>query len=149
MHTNAVIELSRATVSAPVEPWSVFALWDDPRSWATWDSDVAWVQFRGACVIGARGRLKPRSGPATAFTITDRIEGRRLVDVTRLPGARLIFDHAVSASEVEGAPGSEITVTIAVGGPLATLWSRLLRGQLAGGARSGIDGLLAHLGRAR
>ena len=144
------IELSRGTAVTAHAPAAIFDLWSSPQTWATWDPEVRSAQLDGDIEVGARGRLKPRSGPAATFTIVEVIEGEALVDASALPGARLVFDHRVTAAPlIEAGSGSSltylVTVVITVEGPMSPLFGRLLRRSFEGAAQSGIDGLLAHL----
>ena len=125
----------------PHRPAAVFACWADPASWPDWDRDVAWVKWDSPARLGGRGRLKPHSGPSSAFIITVFEQDRVLTTVSGLPGARLEFEHLVHPV---GA-GSKVEVTIRLAGPLSALWNRLIGRGLRGGAERSLDGLLVHL----
>ncbi len=120
---------------------AVFALWAAPASWPTWDPEVRSVTFDGPATLGATGRLRPRSGPTSSFTITDLRPDRVLTNSGRLPGARLVFEHVVEPD----AAGSTVTVTVGLQGPLAPVLARLMGRGMAGAARSSVEGLLSHL----
>ena len=142
-HTNfmaLVSEYSRPCTSSPA---AVFPLWADPRSWPEWDPEVRHVEFGAVTAIGSRGRLTPSSGPALRFSITDLLPNELFTNTSALPGARLEFEHRVTASQ----QGSVVTVAIRTRGPLAKLWSRLLKKPMSGAAQSSVDGLIGHLGR--
>ena len=131
-------EHSRVTRHTPA---AVFALWSDPTTWSVWDPEVRAVEFTAPCVVGARGRLRPASGPALTFTVTALRQDELFTDTARLPGARLEFEHLVATN----AEGSRISVTVRVRGPLAGFWRRLLRSSMGDAARTGVEGLVAHL----
>ncbi|GAA1787510.1 SRPBCC family protein [Leucobacter iarius] len=120
---------------------SVFARWADPNSWPAWDPDVREVTFTGDVRLGAAGRMRPSSGPAAAFTITELVEDRRFTNVSRMPGAALTFDHRVEPAD----DGSTLSVEIRIDGPLAPLWKLAIGRGFANAARTSIDGLLADL----
>jgi len=119
----------------------VFALWADPAGWPAWDPEVREVVFSGPAQVGARGRLRPASGPAASFTVTVFERDRRFTDASSLPGAKLVFAHEVVSEDA----GSTVRVEVRIEGPLAPLWKRVLGRGLADAARSSVTGLLAHL----
>ncbi|MFK4790302.1 SRPBCC family protein [Microbacterium sp. ZW T5_56] len=128
----------------PHPPSAVYRLWASPREWVRWDPDVADVRFTGESREGARGWMRPATGPATSFTITEVDPDRLLTTTSRLPGAVLCFRHEV---EPEGA-GSRASVTIGVSGPLRALWAILLRRNFAPAAERNLEGLLTQVGAA-
>src|SRR5512144_2647941 len=86
---------ARATSLAP--PAAFFERWADTATWPDWNTDTEWVRMDGPCMTGATGTLKPKGGFAVPFVIERLVPGREFVDVSRLPGARLMFDHQVTA----------------------------------------------------
>lgn len=120
---------------------SVFARWADPAGWPTWDTEVREVSFPGPTALGARGRMRPASGPATAFSITALEPDRLLTNASSLPGAKLLFEHRVTPTK----DGADLEVTVAVDGFLAPLWQRVLRASMKNAAQSSVTGLLNHL----
>lgn len=120
---------------------SVFSLWADPAGWPRWDSEVREVNFAGVAELGAKGKMRPTSGPAATFSITTYEQDRVFTNTSSLPGATLVFEHRVAPTS----EGAELEVSVGVDGVLAPLWQRLLRKSLAGAARSSVTGLLEHL----
>ncbi len=106
-----------------------------------WDPDVTEVRFAGEPVEGARGWVRPASGPATTFEIVAMRHDRLLTTVSRMPGAALSFEHAVEPTR----GGSRMTVKISVDGPLSALWGSVLRRGFADAASRNIAGLVAYL----
>lgn len=133
--------LDTHTADTPHSAAAVFARWADPAGWPEWDPEVRDVMFSGSAVRGARGRIRPTSGPATTFAIVAFEQDRTFTNASSLPGARLVFDHRVFAS----ATGSRVTVSVGVTGALAPLWYRILGTGMSGAASSSVTGLLAHL----
>lgn len=133
--------IDSAVAHTTASPDQVFALWANPEGWAAWDPEVSEVAFAGPAGLGSRGRMRPASGPAARFTVTEFEPDRVFTSASSLPGARLVFEHRVSPGE----DGSRIEVAIGVTGPLAGLWSRALAGSLGNAARSSTHGLVAHL----
>jgi hypothetical protein len=136
-----MIMLSHHTVQTDNDAVALFALWASAHSWPRWDPDVVWVKFEGPLAIGSTGSLRPLSGPPTRFTVTALERDRRLTTSSRMPGARVTFDHVAQAT----ANGSEVTVAVTLDGPLARVWSRILRKGMADAARRNIEGLLSHV----
>ena len=122
-------------------PQSVFSRWADPAGWPAWGAEVREVSFEGPARLGARGRMRPVSGPAAAFSITAFEQDRVFTNASSLPGAALIFEHRVAPRD----DGAEIRVSVGVDGFLAPLWQRILRKSMGNAARSSVTGLLDHL----
>lgn len=123
------------------EPQAIFALWSDPAGWPSWDKEVRKVHFEGPAALGAKGNMRPASGPAAAFSITAYEQGRLFTNASSLPGATLIFEHKLTPTN----DGVEVAVSVGVSGALAPLWQRILRKNMTGAARSSVTGLLEHL----
>lgn len=119
----------------------VFSLWADPAGWPSWDAEVREVEFTGPAKLGARGRMRPTSGPAATFSITAFEPDTIFTNASSLPGAKLIFEHRVRRA----AERTEVEVTVGVDGFLASLWQRILGKSLKTAASSSVTGLLAHL----
>ena len=83
----------------------------------------------GPMAAGTRGRLKPVKGPAARFTFTQVTPGVGFANVTRLPLARLTFDHRI---EPDG-DGSRVTHSVRIDGPLTPLFVRLIGRSTAAG----------------
>lgn len=140
-----MIKLSASSLSVDATPSAVYALWASPSAWHAWDPDVRSAQLDGDSPrVGATGRIVPASGPSARFVVVEAEQGRRFVNESRLPGARMVFDHLV---EPEGL-GSIATVTVGVRGPLAALWALLLHRSLRHAADRNAAGMAAYLGRA-
>lgn len=101
------------------------------------------MSFHGPAAVGSRGRMRPASGPAAAFLVTELEPGRVFTNATSLPGAKLIFEHEVTP-ELDG---SIVAVTVRVEGPLSPLWKRILGKSMGSAAHSSVNGLIAHLDR--
>ena len=123
------------------EAEAVFSRWADPESWPQWDAEVREVTFAGPARLGARGRMRPTSGPAASFAVTVFEPGRVFTNASSLPGAKLVFEHLVTPAP----DGASVEVVVRVEGLLAPLWKRVLGRSLGNAARSSVTGLLAHL----
>lgn len=136
-----MIVLSTHSTKCRHAPRTVFARWADPATWQQWDSEIRSVEFHGPAVVGAVGKLRPRSGPASSFSITGLVSNRVFTNTGRLPGAKLIFEHVVRPT----VGGSVVTVTVSLDGPLAGVWTLVLRRPMADAARVSTEGLIATL----
>lgn len=139
-----MITLSSYEATTRHTPADVYARWSAPGSWATWDPEVRSASLDGTPALGARGRLRPRSGPAATFVITQLEPDAVFTNSSSLPGARLNFVHTAERT----AGTTRVTVTVGLTGPLARLWRPLVGRGLADAARSSVEGLLGHLDRA-
>ena len=113
----------------------------NPNSWPQWDPEVKDVQFDGPALLHAKGCMTPLSGPPSAFEITVLEPNAVLTTTSALPGARLSFEHVVHSC----GNGAEVTVTLSLEGPLASVWRYILKRNLAPAAHSSVTGLIAHL----
>jgi hypothetical protein len=96
----------------------------DASAWPEWNPEIAAARLDGPLALGARARIRFRTGARMTFTVTEFSEGRLFTDEARLPGARMAHRHEL-APEPAGA-GTLLTNTISIDGPLAPLWARLL-----------------------
>jgi len=131
--------LATLTTTVPTAPDRLFERWADCDTHPEWSTDLAWVRLDGPVRLGATGRLRPKGGPRSRFTVTELVPERTFADTTHLPGAHLTFRHH---AEPAGA-GSAVTVTVSLEGPLRRLWARVLGGPDA--VARGIESDLANL----
>jgi hypothetical protein len=113
--------LASASTSSTAAPAAFFARWADMATWPEWNLDTEWARLDGPFAEGATGVLKPKGGPKVPFTVA-QLTADRFVDVSRLVGARLTFDHRVAA----GPEGTTVSVEVSLEGPLAFAWRRIL-----------------------
>jgi hypothetical protein len=130
--------IATASVTSSAAPADFFARWADMATWPDWNSDTEWARLDGPFVEGATGTLKPKGGPKVRFVVARLVPGEVFVDVSRLIGARLTFDHRVIA-RADG--GSEVSVTITMSGPLSALWTLILGKDLRASVQRDLDGL--------
>jgi hypothetical protein len=103
----------------------VWALWSDVSTWPTWDAGVERVTIEGPFAAGSAGRLKPSGAPSVPFTVRSAEPERSFVDESRLPFARMLFEHELA--DADGG-GTLITHRATISGPLTPLW-RLVIGR--------------------
>lgn len=112
-------EYTQTTSATAQDLWQHYA---DPARWPEWDHEISSVTFEGALREGACGSLKPVKGPRATFTVTELTPLVSFTDTTRLPFAQLDFTHSIR--RVDG--GTNFTHRVAMTGPLAPLFGRLI-----------------------
>jgi hypothetical protein len=126
------------TTDLPAE--QLFAAIAAVERWPEWDNELEWTRLSsGAVHVGARFALKPKGGPKVAMEVTDMLQPTRFGDLARLPLASMATDHCFEPS----GNGTRITVNIAVSGPLAFLWDRVVARKQAAGAEAQTAAFLA------
>jgi Polyketide cyclase / dehydrase and lipid transport len=128
--------LGSASVTTNAPPAAIFARWADMATWPEWNLDTEWVRLDGPFREGATGVLKPKGGPKVPFTV-EQLTPERFVDVSRLLGARLTFDHRVSTSPA----GTTVAVEVTLSGPLAPAWRLILGKGIAASVQPDLDRL--------
>jgi hypothetical protein len=117
-----VTEIARAQITSTAPPSAFFERWADMATWPDWNLDTEWCRLDGPFVEGATGTLKPKGGPKVPFVVERLVPGEAFIDVSRLVGARLTFDHRVTL--VDGR--TQVAVVVSMTGPLAPLWRLVL-----------------------
>lgn len=136
-HSKWMTTLANARITSPAPPSAFFDHWADMATWPEWNLDTEWVRLDGPFVQGACGELKPKGGPKVRFRVERLVPDREFVDVSRLLGARLTFDHQVSASPA----GTAVSVEVTLCGPLAPVWRLLLGKGVAASVQPDLDRL--------
>ena len=132
------LQLATASITSPAPASAFFERWADMATWPEWNTDTEWVRLDGPFAQGASGTLKPKGGPKVRFVVAELSE-ERFLDVSRLLGARLSFDHRVSRL----ATGTRVEVTVTLDGPLARLWKLILGSDLQASLQPDLDRLAA------
>ncbi len=133
-----MIELGSGHNTSTASPDAFFARWVDHATWPQWSPDTDWVRVDGPVAVGTTGTMKPAGGPKVRFTVTACEPGREYTDTTRLPGARLVFQHLA----VPDGQGTELSVRVTMSGPMTWLWSRVMGGGFAESAQVDLDRLV-------
>ena len=131
--------IAAASAVSSATPAAFFDRWADMPTWPEWNTDTEWVRLNGPFRTGATGTLKPKGGPKVRFVVERLIDGREFVDVSSLPGARLVFAHLVSIVP----DGTQVDVTITLAGPLRWMWDRIMGAGLRASAQRDLDALVA------
>ncbi len=132
--------LATASVRSSAPAAAFFDRWADMATWPDWNLDTEWVRLDGPFTEGATGVLKPKGGPKVPFTVERLVPGQRFTDVSRLLGARLVFDHVVAAQE---GGGCTVDVVVTLTGPLRLFWRAVLGGGITASAQPDLDRLAA------
>lgn len=127
-------EASAVTAATPENVW---ALYEQVSAWKSWDHEVESSQLDGPFQAGTAGVLKPKGGPTSKFLLTSVEPARRFSDVTRLPLARLSFEHTLTP--IPG--GTRIHHRVTIDGPLAFLFSRVIGRKIAAGLPHAVQSL--------
>ena len=100
----------------------------DASAWPAWNDALATASLDGPFAVGARARVRFRSGLRLRFTLVEVEPGRLFTDESRLPGARMGHRHALEPiGGGDGEPaGVRLVNEIYIRGPLARLWAPLL-----------------------
>lgn len=124
------------TSSAP--PEAVWRRYVDVEHWSDWSRHgVEWSRIDGPFEVGTAGKSKPPGLPAGKFRlITVELEARFITE-TKLPGCHLRFEHQVEPV----VSGSTIRHTATIDGPLASVYSRILRRSIERGLPDGVERL--------
>jgi uncharacterized protein YndB with AHSA1/START domain len=110
------------TVETDAAPERVWEIWTDVSRWPEWDTELITATLEGEFRAGARGTLKPRTGPPSAFTIAELEPGRSYTFTTQLPACRLNVRRVLEPT----ARGTRFTHEVSFAGPMALLFQALL-----------------------
>jgi len=115
---------AETTSATPRQLWRRYR---EPTTWHEWDDQIEAVEFEGDFRLGAVGTLKPVGGPRTTFRLTEVTEAVSFTDVSRLPLARMRFDHCIEAE----ADHTRFVHRISITGPLSPLFARVVGRRMA------------------
>ncbi len=132
--------LAAARITSTASPQAFFDRWADMQTWPEWNLDTEWVRLDGPFAEGATGALKPKGGFAVRFAVERLVPGEVFLDVSYLPGARLVFDHRVRVLD-DGR--TEVSVEARLTGLLAPVWKLILGSGIAASAQPDLERLVA------
>ena len=104
--------------------WRLFA---DVNNWHTWDTGVEYASIEGAFEKVNYFTLKPKGGPKVRIQLHETVPGRKFVDLTNFPLAKMYGEHTFE----ETGEGLKITTTMTVTGPLTFLWKKVVAEKIA------------------
>jgi len=121
-------------------PHAVWRRYLDVEHWSDWSRNgVEWSRIDGPFAVGTKGKSKPPGSPALAFKLVAVEPDELFASEVRMPGARLRFDHVIEPRE----QGTRITHRVALDGPLAFLYTPIVRKGTEKGLPDGVDRLAA------
>lgn len=111
------------TVETTAPPEKIWGAWTDVERWPEWDTELDSAALDGGFALGAKGKLKPKSSPASRFFISELIPGEGYAFITRLPLCELKVDRHLTRKEGGGA---FFTHEVSFVGPLSFVFGNLL-----------------------
>jgi Polyketide cyclase / dehydrase and lipid transport len=89
------------TLKTAATPGRIWEIWTDVKNWAQWDTELITADLDGAFVLGAIGRLKPKTGGVTKFEISQFNPGNSYTFAIGLPLCSLQV-HRYLSDRVDG-----------------------------------------------
>ena len=133
------ITLGTASATSSASPAAFFERWLDHSTWGAWSPDTDWVRLDGPVALGTTGVIKPTGGPKTRFSISALEPDHEYTDTSYLPGARLVFQHLVTAAT----GGSELEVHVSMTGSFARVWAKIMGAGFRESTQADLDRLVA------
>jgi hypothetical protein len=119
-------EHSTVTTADPKAIWSI---WTNPKGWAERDQLLEWARLDGPFAVGSRILLKPTGARQNWITLTAVVPYERFTTESKLPFAKLTFDHFITTD----AKGNSLVFThrLSITGPLTQVLRRLFADKMA------------------
>jgi Polyketide cyclase / dehydrase and lipid transport len=125
---------------SPAEAHTVWQRYLDVERWCEWSRHgVEWSRIDGPFEVGTEGTSKPPGSRPVAFRLVAVEPDAFFASEVKLPWGRVRFEHAIESTD----PGSRITHRVTVNGPLAFLYSRVVRKSVEKGLPDGVERLAA------
>jgi hypothetical protein len=126
------------SAESKASPAAIWRRYVDVPNWSEWSQHgVEWSRLDGPFEVGTKGKSKPPGLPAGRFRLVVVEPERMFATETRLPGARLLFEHVIDPLEA----GVRITHRATIDGPLAPLYTWVLRRSIERSLPDGVDRL--------
>jgi Polyketide cyclase / dehydrase and lipid transport len=126
------------TAESTASPQAVWRRYVDVPNWRDWsERGVVWSRIDGPFEVGTKGRSKPPGLPAGSFRLVAVEPDELFASETRLPGARLRFEHVIEKQDA----GVRITHRATLDGPLSSLYRPLVRRAIEQGLPAGVERL--------
>jgi hypothetical protein len=126
---------SARSAAGKVDVWRRYV---DVANWRDWSVEgVQWSRLDGPFEVGTKGKSKPPRLPAGSFRLVEVVPERLYRSETRLPGARLLFEHEIEPADA----GVTITHRAILDGPMTRVWLPILRKSIESGLPAGVERL--------
>jgi hypothetical protein len=126
------------SAESTADPHAVWQRYLDVEHWCDWSRHgVEWSRIEGPFAVGTKGKSKPPGSRALTFRLVAVEPDASFASEVRMPGARLRFDHMIEPRET----GSRIRHRVALEGPLAFLYTPIVRRGVERGLPDGVDRL--------
>lgn len=73
------------TVKTSASPEKIWIIWTDVNSWSVWDTELHDSYLESPFKFGATGKLVPKTGTTSKFTITQLTPGQSYTFTVQLP----------------------------------------------------------------
>lgn len=133
------IVVKELTVKTKASPESIWRLWSDVSRWGDWDDEVASARLYGDFILSQIGDIKPKNGPIAKMKIVELTILQSFSTTTKLPFARMRFDHAMEKRDDR----LSVTHRIVLSGPLGFFFACVLGKNLAKGLESALPKLIS------
>lgn len=111
------------TISTTATPENIWDIWTDVENWADWDKELESARLKDQVFdLGAKGVLRPKSGPASSFVVSEYEPTKGYAFTTQLPLCELVVRRQLN----ERGDGLEFTHEVSFIGPLSSVFGRLL-----------------------
>lgn len=110
------------TVETTASADRIWQLWTDVSGWPRWDTALVSAHLDGPFAYNARGRLRSKGSPESAFTIVELEPGRSYTFATALLLAELRVRRTLALTPA----GTCYTHEVSFVGPLGWLFGLLL-----------------------
>lgn len=95
-----------ASYRVTADPAAVWAMWEDPARWPSWNTQIAATRAKEPLALGSRTQIRFRNSPLwITFTTTTWEPDRVFTDEARIGLLRLSHEHGLAPA------GDELLVT--------------------------------------
>lgn len=78
----------------------VWKLWENVRSWNTWDTSIEKSDIEWEFVLWAKWKILPKKWPKISFTISQIQEGISFSNSSKIPWGKIEFYHVIEKNTV-------------------------------------------------
>ena len=118
---------------------AVWRVMTDVERWPEWTESMRRIERLedGPLVLGSRAQIEIKGAPKSVWTVTEYTEGRSFTWETSAMGVSSTARHVVEPAD----GGSRVTLSVQMGGLMATLLSPLVRSVAQRNVRMEAEGL--------